>query len=59
LLQCCGAGAESRGAEFKLPSGAGAKTTNGGSGSNSGSILFIKDLKKFYIKKSRLLKNFL
>jgi hypothetical protein len=33
--QCCGAGAESRGAEIKLPPGAGvgAKVTNYGSGS--------------------------
>jgi hypothetical protein len=44
--QCCGA--ESRGAEIKLPPGAGAEITNCGSGSSSGSFLnlFIKDLQK-------------
>ena len=45
--QCCGAGAESRGAEIKLPSGAGAEITNWG----SGSFLLIRDLKKFYFNK--------
>jgi hypothetical protein len=45
--QNCGrAGAESRGAEIKLPPGAGAEIANCGSG--SGSFLFIKDAKKFY-----------
>ncbi len=39
--------AESRGAEIKLPPGAGAEITNFGSGSS----LFIKDSKKFYLKK--------
>ncbi len=40
-------GGESRGAEIKLPPGAGAEFTNCG----SGSFLFIKDLQKFYRKK--------
>jgi hypothetical protein len=44
--QCCGAEAQSRGAEIKLPPGA-------------GSFLFIKGLKKFYRKKSWLVKKFL
>jgi hypothetical protein len=48
--QCCGAGAESRGAEIKLPPEAEAEITNCGSGSSSGSFLFITDLKKFYRK---------
>jgi hypothetical protein len=42
--QCCGAG-RSRRAEIKLPPEAEAEITN--SGSSSGSILFVKDLKKF------------
>ncbi len=33
LAQCCGAGAESRGAEIKLPPGAGAEIMNRGFGS--------------------------
>jgi hypothetical protein len=41
--QCCGA--ESRGAEIKLPPGAGAEITNRG----SGSFLFSTDMKKLYI----------
>jgi hypothetical protein len=49
--QCCGAGAVSRGAKIKLPSRAGAGITN----CSSGSFLFIKDLKKFYGKKSWML----
>ncbi len=49
-LQSCGA--ESRGAEIKLPPEAGAEITNCGPGS-------IKDLEKFYRKKSWLLKKFL
>ncbi len=43
----------SRGAEIKLPSGAGAVITNYGSGSGSGSWLFyqrVEELKKFYSK---------
>ncbi len=44
---CYGAGAESRGAEI----------TNCGSCSSSGTFLFIKDLEKFYRKKSWLLKK--
>jgi hypothetical protein len=40
------AGAESRGAEIKLPPGAGAEITHLG----SGSFLFTTDLKKFYLK---------
>ncbi len=60
--QCCGA--ESQGAEIKLPpgGGAGVEITNCGSGSSSGSFesfLFIQDVKKFYRKKSWLLKKFL
>ncbi len=55
--------AEPRAEEPKLilPPGAGAepKITNCGSGSGSGSFLFIKDLKKFVEKKSWLLKKFL
>jgi hypothetical protein len=43
------------GAEIKLPRGAGADITNCG----SGSFIFIKDLKKFYRKKSWLLKKVL
>jgi hypothetical protein len=41
-------GAESRGAEIKLPPGAGAEITNCGSGfrSSSGSFLFIEDVNK-------------
>jgi hypothetical protein len=39
--------AKSRGAEIKLPPGAGAETMNCG----SSFFLFIKDLKKFYRKK--------
>jgi hypothetical protein len=50
--QCCGAGADSRGAEIKLPPGAG--ITNCG----SGSFLFKTNL-KFYRKKLWLLKKFL
>jgi hypothetical protein len=61
--QRCGAGAESRGAEIKLPPGAGAEITNCGSGSGfssgSGSFLVIKDSKKFYRKKSWLQEKFL
>ncbi len=47
------------GAEIKLPPGAGAKLTNcsSGSGSSSGSFLFIKGLKKFYRKKLWLIKK--
>ncbi len=45
-LQCCGAGAESRGAEIKLPPEARAEITNCG----SGSILFTTDLKKFFME---------
>jgi hypothetical protein len=52
--QCCGA--EKPKAEIKLTPGAGAEITNCGSG--SGSFLFIKDLKKFYRKKSWLQKRF-
>jgi hypothetical protein len=44
--QCCGAGADSRGAKIKLPLGAGAEITNCG----SSSFLFMTDLKKFYRK---------
>jgi hypothetical protein len=55
ISKSCGTGAESRGAEIKLPPGAGAEITNSG----SGSILFLIDLKKFYRKKSWLLKKFL
>ncbi len=51
IQQCCGAGAESRGAKIKLPHGAGAEITNCG----SGSLIFTTDLKKFYRKKSWLL----
>jgi hypothetical protein len=40
-------------AEIKLPPGAGAEITNRG----SGSFLFIKDFKKFYRRKSWLLKK--
>jgi hypothetical protein len=50
ITQCCGAGAgaDSRGAEIKLPPGAGAEITNFG----SGSFLFTgtTDFKKFYRK---------
>jgi hypothetical protein len=46
LYQYCGAGAESRRAEIKLPPRAGAEMTNCG----SGFFQFIKDLKKFYRK---------
>ncbi len=46
---------QSRGAEIKLPSRAGAEITNCG----SGSFLVMKGLKKFYRKKSLLLKKFL
>jgi hypothetical protein len=53
--KCCGAGAESRGAEIKLPPVAGAEITHLG----SGSFLFTTDMKKFYRTKSWLLKNFL
>ncbi len=51
--QCFGDGAESRGAEIKLPPGDGAGITYCGSGSSSGSgyFLFIKDLMKMYRKK--------
>jgi hypothetical protein len=42
--QCCGAGAESRGAEITLPTGAGAEIKNCG----SGSYLFTTDSKKYY-----------
>ncbi len=43
--QCWGVRAESRGAEIKLSpgAGAGAEITNCGSGSSSGSFLFIKE----------------
>ncbi len=44
--QCCGTGAESRGAEIKLPPEAGAEITNCG----FGAFLFTTDLKKFYRK---------
>ncbi len=53
-IQCCAAGAESRGTEIKLPPRAGAEITNCG----SGSCLFIKDFKKFFRKKLWLLKKF-
>jgi hypothetical protein len=46
VKQCCGT--ESRGAEIKLPPGAGAEITNCGSGSF---FLFTTDFKKFYWKK--------
>jgi hypothetical protein len=42
--QCCGAGAESRGAVIKLPPGAGAEIMNYGSGNGFGSFLFIEEL---------------
>jgi hypothetical protein len=55
-MPCCGAGAESRGPEIKLPpgarAGAGAKITNCG----SYSFLFITDMKKLYRKKPWSLK---
>jgi hypothetical protein len=42
----------SRGAEIKFPPGAGAETKNfAAPASGSGSLLFIKDLKKFFRKK--------
>ncbi len=47
MKQCCRAEEP----KLKLPPGAGAEITNCGSGSNSGSFLFIKDLKNFYLKK--------
>jgi hypothetical protein len=47
-------GSRSRGAEIKMPPGAGARTeitnSGSGSGSSSGSLLFIEDLKKFYLE---------
>jgi hypothetical protein len=48
ITQCfgAGAGAESRGAEIKLPPGDGAEIRTCG----SGSFLFTTDLKKFYRK---------
>ena len=49
-MQCCGARAESRGAEIKLPLGAEA-----GAGSSSGSI--ITDLKNF-VAKIKVTKSF-
>jgi hypothetical protein len=52
LTQCCGA--ESRGAESYCLLGAGAEITNCGFGPSS-TFLFIKDLKRFYRKKSWLL----
>ncbi len=55
LRQCCGAGAESRGAEIKLPPGAGAEITNWGPGSGFGSFLFTTDLKKFYRKTKKIM----
>ncbi len=55
--QCWEAGAENRGAKIKLPGGAGAKIMNCSSGSSSCSFLFTTDLKKFYWKKSLLLKE--
>jgi hypothetical protein len=47
--QCCGAGAESQGAEINCPPGAGAEIMNCGSG--FGSFPFSTDLKKLYFKK--------
>ena len=55
MKQCCRA--EGRGAEIKLPPGAGGEIMNCGSGSNSGSFLFIKDLKQFYRKKIMVAKE--
>jgi hypothetical protein len=60
LLAMLRTGAESRGAEFKLPPPrAGAEITNCGSGfrSTSGSFLFIEDVNKFY-KKIMVAKEF-
>ncbi len=56
----CEAVLRSRGAEIKLSPGAGAgvEITYCGSGSNSGSFLFIKNLKKFYRKKIMVAKEF-
>jgi hypothetical protein len=54
-IQCCGAGAESGGANIELPPRADAEITN--CGFSFGSFLAIKDAKKFYRKKITVAKE--